>query len=92
MGNEFDWSPQPRAAAWVAARSSELRGGLPFAEEIKQRLLAEAGVRFDDMIDAICLGNNDPRIADAVSNGWVQGRRAASIYSSTAPAFFPPSP
>ncbi|HEX4125102.1 MAG TPA: hypothetical protein VHY37_10290 [Tepidisphaeraceae bacterium] len=73
MGNDFDWSPQPGAAAWVAARSSELRRGLPFAEEIKNRLLAEAGVRFDDLIDTILIGNDEQRISDALSAGWVRG-------------------
>jgi hypothetical protein len=71
MSSDFQWTPQPRAAAWVAERSRELRSGLPFAEELKNRLLAEAGVRFDDLIDTIFLGKDDPRIAGARDSGWI---------------------
>jgi hypothetical protein len=70
----FQWSKQPQAAAWVAAASQHVRMHLPMAEIIKNRFLNEAGVRFDDLIDMILLGNDDQRISDAIAAGWVRGQ------------------
>jgi hypothetical protein len=89
MSSDFDWSPQPAASAWVAARSEELRRGLPFAEEIKNRLLAEAGVRFDDLIDTIFLGKEDPRVADAVACGWTHSGNAGFDLFNNSTGIFP---
>src|SRR5580704_12284473 len=70
----FQWSGQPKAAAWVAAASQEIRSAFPVAETIKNRLLNEAGVRFDDLIDTILLGGDDQRISQAIAAGWVRGQ------------------
>ena len=85
----FQWSPQPKAAAWVAEMSRRLRSKLPFAETIKQRLLAEAGVRFDDLIDTIQLQYDEPILADALAAGWVRGDddRGREMYANPTGVF-----
>jgi len=71
---DFSWSTQPRAAEWVDDASRHVRAHLPIAETIKQRLLNEAGVRFDDLIDTVLLGDDKERISDALAAGWVRGQ------------------
>jgi hypothetical protein len=85
----FPWSPQPNAAAWVAEMSRQLRSRLPFAETIKQRLLAEAGVRFDDLIDTIQLRYDKQILADALAAGWVRGDedRGRQMYTNPTGVF-----
>jgi hypothetical protein len=89
MTTDFQWKPQPAAAAWVAERSNELRHGLPFAEEIKIRLLAGAGVRFDDLIDTIFIGNDELRFSEALAAGWVRQSdyRGWKMYSNPSGIF-----
>ncbi len=70
---EFQWTPQPAAAAWMHEASRHVREQLPWAASYAQRLQNEAGVRFDDLIDTVLLGDNPERIAAAEAAGWVRG-------------------
>jgi hypothetical protein len=76
---DFRWSTQPQAAAWVAGASQHVREQLPLAETIKGRLLHDAGVRFDDMIDTIILGDDRERLSAALAAGWVHA--ANDVYT-----------
>ena len=52
---EFDWKPQPLAEAVVHDATGRVLAALRFAKGLADRLLAEAGVRFVDVIDTIYL-------------------------------------
>jgi hypothetical protein len=80
---DFSWSTQPKAAHWLDEVSQQLRAHLPMARTIKQRLLDEAGVRFDDLIDTVQIGDDEQRISDALAAGWVRGAddRGWEMYS-----------
>src|SRR5688500_5430729 len=67
---KLEWTPQPAAEAVVRSVTGAVTGALPVARHLADRLLAEAGVRFADVIDTIYLSAQAPLLADAMDAGW----------------------
>lgn len=68
----YQWRPQPRAEALITGLAEKFLSENEFARELKQRLYADAGVRFVDLIDSFHLPR-DIKKHDALSEaGFVR--------------------
>jgi hypothetical protein len=67
---QFDWRPQPGAAAHVRGLADRVLARLPGARRLAERLLAEAGVRWIDLIDTIVLADTVRTAGDAARAGF----------------------
>ncbi len=56
---EFDFQPQPEAAAWVAERLDDFLGRCAPAKALAQRMLQDTGTRFQDWVERIVLPCNE---------------------------------
>lgn len=70
LTTQVEWTPRPDAARVVTTASDRVTDALPVARALADRLLAEAGVRFADVIDTIYLSSGSPLFADAKRAGW----------------------
>jgi hypothetical protein len=69
---EFQWAPQPDAEALVIGLVTPFVAACGFANQLQQKLEAEAGVRFVDLIDSIHLPDT-PSTRDHLRRaGYVQ--------------------
>lgn len=67
---QWEWKPQPEASAFVNEIAATYLK-LPDARAFAQRLYAEAGIRFVDLIDTIQLPSRSPLFERAQRVGWV---------------------
>lgn len=62
---EFQWTPQPRAEAFVIGLVDTVVREDPFARELQRRLEAEVGVRLADLVDSFCVPDS-PEFREAL--------------------------
>jgi len=72
--DEFQWSPQPQAEAWVRDVVDDFLARNTYAATFARRLAAEAGVRFHDCIGHVSFTRDDGRVAAAIEAGWRHDR------------------
>ncbi len=70
---EFQWRPEPSAAAAVATAVTEILARCPPAGELARRLLAETGTRFADWLDHLEVPTD--RLQPFRDAGFVRTRR-----------------
>ncbi len=69
---DFEWKPQPVAAAWLKSALTEALDQLPWAAAFAARLRQGAGVRIVDLVDTVFVGRGNSRISAAIDAGWVE--------------------
>ena len=67
---DYQWTPQPAAAAWLRQIAAVVLAELPWARDFAGRLFRESGVRFHDLIDTVFLAEGDPHLEGALAAGW----------------------
>jgi hypothetical protein len=68
--SQFDWKPQPEAAAWLEKSVTAALLDLPWATHFAARLRNHAGVRLLDLLDTVFVGRGSPRLSTALEAGW----------------------
>ena len=76
LAEQKTWQPQPAAERVVQGALTSVCDALPIAANLRDRLLAEAGVRIGDLIDTIYVAANAPLLAAAHAVGWERAERA----------------
>ena len=69
---QFEWTPQPRAAALVNSLVSRFLDLCPPGAALRDRLLAEAGVRLADLVDAVYVPADDAIRAALADAGFAE--------------------
>lgn len=84
---EFQWEPQPEAAALVRGLTGAFLDACPGAKRLSERMLGETATRFVDWIDHVGLPRSEESIARAVSVGYERsdlpagGPHGGEVYS-----------
>ena len=87
--SEFDWTPQPLAAAVVADLLEAFLGDCSAARELAERLSAETGTRLVDWIDHIAITERAELVARLSEAGFTSEVNGQRTVWSHAGAIFP---
>ena len=76
LAEQKTWEPQPAAERVVQTALKHVCDALPIASNLRDRLLAEAGVRLGDLIDTFYVAGDAPLLAAAHAVGWKRAEKA----------------
>ena len=80
---EFHWTPQPKAAKYVASLIESFLEQCPAAATLADRMRDETGTRFYDWVGHIALSRRDPRLGKLHEVGYTveQDLKSTTIFT-----------